>query len=543
MWGLTGATAGADQATSSFAFLFHNPSPFSVVTFSPSAVTGDTTQCPHVGVQVGPNLGAQDVIFYTPPGNPCDFTCVSTTAQCGNVHQQCEQYMFRVPSLPDSICVAGVEGAGNPFAGCFGNPDMCIVFSQGGDPSEPYFTVCPPGGTVYLDANCNYTLPDFWMTAVAMDSTDSVLTMTQTPTSGTTVSGPQFVNVSLIATDAAFNSATCLIGLSVVDTIPGTISCPANILTGNDLGFCHAVLNYSLPTVNDNCTGYTPTLVSGMNSGGTFPVGTSTVTWQSSTGLGHNDTCSFTVTVNDTESPSISCPQNITVPADSGACTAIVNYGSVLGTDNCAGAVTTQPGGLPSGSAFPSGVTFNSFVVTDAAGNNNTCTFSVTVNLSALAVSPTVNNTPCAFQLACNGDTNGVVTAVATGGCPPYSYAWSNGQTTATASGLSAGVWTATVTDMQGTTQILTATIQAPPILAATTSGVSDVCAGDSTGTVDLSVTGGHACSPYTFAWSNGATTEDLMNVPAGTYTVTVTDIMGCTATASWTIGAVAPMP
>jgi hypothetical protein len=91
-------------------------------------------------------------------------------------------------------------------------------------------------------------------------------------------------------------------------------------------------------------------------------------------------TCSFTVTVNDTEDPAITCPADITTSNDTGDCSAVVTYTTPVGTDNCTGATTTQTAGLPSGSAFPVGVTTNTFVVTDAAGNTATCSFTVTVN-------------------------------------------------------------------------------------------------------------------------------------------------------------------
>src|SRR5207244_3249363 len=95
---------------------------------------------------------------------------------------------------------------------------------------------------------------------------------------------------------------------------------------------------------------------------------------------GNTATCSFTVTVNDSEPPVIACPTNIVANVDASLCSAVVTYSAPVGTDSCAGAVTTQTGGLASGSAFPVGVTTNVFLVTDAAGNTATCSFTVTVN-------------------------------------------------------------------------------------------------------------------------------------------------------------------
>src|SRR5206468_1107580 len=94
---------------------------------------------------------------------------------------------------------------------------------------------------------------------------------------------------------------------------------------------------------------------------------------------GNTATCSFTVTVTDSEPPVIGCPSNIVANVDASLCSAVVTYTAPVGTDNCAGAVTTQTGGLASGSAFPVGVTTNVFLVTDAAGNTATCSFTVTV--------------------------------------------------------------------------------------------------------------------------------------------------------------------
>ncbi|MCF8269637.1 MAG: T9SS type A sorting domain-containing protein [Crocinitomicaceae bacterium] len=119
--------------------------------------------------------------------------------------------------------------------------------------------------------------------------------------------------------------------------------------------------------------------------------------------------------------------------------------------------------------------------------------------------------------IICNGGT-GVVTVVATGGTPPYTGLGNFNFT--------AGSYSLTITDANGCTSSSSVTIIEPlPILLTGSINAN---------AIDISVSGGTA--PYVFLWSNGATTEDLTNLSAGTYTVTVTDDNGCTSTESFTV-------
>lgn len=120
------------------------------------------------------------------------------------------------------------------------------------------------------------------------------------------------------------------------------------------------------------------TQTAGLPSGSLFPVGTTTCTFLVTDGASDSQSCSFTVTVTDNEAPVITCGTNVSVATDAGQCSAVVNYPTVGATDNCS-ATVTQLAGLPSGSAFPVGVTTNVFAATDAAGNIDTCMFTVTV--------------------------------------------------------------------------------------------------------------------------------------------------------------------
>jgi hypothetical protein len=143
-----------------------------------------------------------------------------------------------------------------------------------------------------------------------------------------------------------------------------------------DPALCSAVVTFTV-TANDDCDGV---LVPVCNppSGSTFTKGTTTVTCGVSDSSGHASSCSFTVTVNDTEQPTISCPASKTViAARPGDPVVIVNYPAPAAADNCGlqNVVCTPP----SGAAFPLGVTTVSCTATDTSGNTSACSFTVTV--------------------------------------------------------------------------------------------------------------------------------------------------------------------
>ena len=151
--------------------------------------------------------------------------------------------------------------------------------------------------------------------------------------------------------------ATCSTIISTMpDAIPPSISCPANISVTNDAGNCSAVVTYTAPVGTDNCPGATTTRIAGLASGSAFPVGTTTITHQVTDASGNTATCSFTITVNDTEAPTIACPSNISQANDIGICGAIVSYSTPIVSDNCPNPPSpVLLSGLSSGSTFPIG--------------------------------------------------------------------------------------------------------------------------------------------------------------------------------------------
>ncbi|MEZ7497116.1 T9SS type A sorting domain-containing protein, partial [Leeuwenhoekiella aequorea] len=176
-----------------------------------------------------------------------------------------------------------------------------------------------------------------------------------------------------------------------------------------------------------------------------------------------------------------------------------------------------------------SGLTAGTYDVTVTDANGCTATASIQVN------EPTIlSASGVATAVSCNGGSDASIDLAVVGGTASYTYLWSNGATTEDLSGLTAGTYDVTVTDANGCTATASIQVNEPTILTASGVATAVSCNGGSDASIDLAVVGG--TKPYTYAWNNGATTEDLSGLTAGTYDVTVTDANGCTATASFVI-------
>ncbi|MBN4062409.1 choice-of-anchor J domain-containing protein, partial [Bacteroidales bacterium AH-315-I05] len=135
-------------------------------------------------------------------------------------------------------------------------------------------------------------------------------------------------------------------------------------------------------------------------------------------------------------------------------------------------------------------------------------------------------------DVLCTNDNTGSATVSVSGTSTPYTYAWSNGATGATASNLVAGNYTVTVTDASACTVDTSVTITQPAsALSVTTSSTNETSFGANDGTATATPSGG--TSPYSYSWSNAATTQTISGLTPGTYTVTITDANGCTASGS----------
>ncbi len=292
-------------------------------------------------------------------------------------------------------------------------------------------------------------------------------------------------------------------------------------------------------TANEPCNGNSVGSASSTVTGGTAPY---TYTWTPTGGTNANaaglsagtytittedhNGCTGTATVTITQPPPIvvtATPVNILCNGGIGSATTIVTGG----TPNYTYAWTPIGGTNSTGTGLTVGT--YSINVTDANG----CTGSTTVSITQ---PPPLTATTTMTQANC-GNANGTATATAGGGTPNYTYSWApSGGTNATATGLTAGSYTVTVTDANlcTTTSVIVVT-SSGGIMVTMGANTDDLCNGSNNATATVNVTGG--TMPYTYAWAPiGGTNSTGTGLLANTYTVTVTDANGCNGTATVTI-------
>ncbi|NNM16657.1 MAG: hypothetical protein HKO56_08365, partial [Bacteroidia bacterium] len=242
-------------------------------------------------------------------------------------------------------------------------------------------------------------------------------------------------------------------------------------------------------------------------------------------------TSSISVTITEPAAITLTCAE--TSPATCAAADGSANV-SAAGGD---GGPYTYLWNNSSTNATISGVVAGVYVVTvsDGSGCTSTCSATITQNnVMTGTVSGTSTDATCT---AADGSATADVSLA--GGTGPYTYAWSDGQSLQTATGLVAGPYTVIVSDISGCTDEVNVTVTAAnPVTISCTPADATCAAAD--GTINTVVAGD--AGGLSYAWSDGSSMPNLMNVVAGTYTVTVTDANGCTATCSATIGSTNPM-
>lgn len=252
----------------------------------------------------------------------------------------------------------------------------------------------------------------------------------------------------------------------------------------------------------------------------------------------------YTVTVTDSDGCSATSSVTITQPAAL-VVTASATGQTMSGVNNGTATVSISGGNFPYSVLWSTGSTL--LTINNLAPGQYSVTVT-DVNGCAKTASATVNPLQCSItgvitpvNPTCSGSNNGSASVAVSGVPNPVSYVWSNGLQSQTISSLLAGTYTVTATGANGCTLALSTQLTAPQPVSAVETGNSPVsCLGSQNGSATLNASGG--TGPYTYSWSNNSTGASISGVPAGTYTCTISDSRGCTATRSVTIGAPAAL-
>jgi len=325
---------------------------------------------------------------------------------------------------------------------------------------------------------------------------------------------------SVTVTDVNGCTTTATVAVTQPTALATTTTATAVLCNGGNTGSASVNVTGGTGPYNYNWTPGNPT-----GDGTNTITGLTAATWS--------------VTVTDANGCTTTATVNVTQPTALAATTSFTQ--ATCGNSNGSAAVSVT-GGVgpysyawsPSGGtgATASGLTAGAYTViyTDANG----CTGTATVNVPN-AGSPTAVITTT-VHVSCFGGNNGSATVSASGGTGPYTYAWApTGGTGATGTALIAGPYTVTVTDANGCSTTATVTITQPPVFTSTATATPALCNGGNTGTASVSTTGGAGGNTYN--WTPGNPTGDgsanVTGLTAGTWSVTVTDVNGCTTTAT----------
>lgn len=459
---------------------------------------------------------------------------------------------FSRSHVPGDVFQIGTTTVTYIFKDAAGNDATCTFDVVVQDNTVPNVSGCPTAVTVQTGVgNTTCTQTATWTEPTATDNCGGALTFFSRSHAPGATFNKGTTTVTYIFKDAAGNQGSCSFDVVVQDnTLPVVSGCPStiNVQTGAGNTTCTQTATWTEPTAADACDGSLAYFSRSHAPGSSFNKGTTTVTYIFKDAAGNQSSCSFDVVVTDNTAPVLSCPANQTViESPAGAGSAIVNYPAATATDNCPG-IGTIMYSQASGTSFPVGTTTVNVSVTDAAGIQSNCSFTVTVTPACQITPPAnimVNN--AAGQCGTNVTYSPATT---TGNCGALNYShvsgsfFTVGSTTVTVSSPSTGVsnsFTVTVLDAElpqittcpGNQTVNTAANQCVSSPVSFTAAATDNCTGGLTVKYFIGMT--QITSPHVF--NKGTTMVTVKakdaagNETTCSFNVTVNDIQNPTIT------------
>ncbi|MCW5908676.1 MAG: choice-of-anchor L domain-containing protein [Chitinophagales bacterium] len=401
----------------------------------------------------------------------------------------------------------------NPQATIASNTTFAVEVTSGG---------CKANDTV------NVTVGSLTISATATNTTCSYL---DDGTATVTVQNPNGNYTYQWSNSATTQNLTALGSGSYTVTVTQNANCTASASV--TVQSPPAIL-FASPVVNNTtCFGGNDGSISITASGGT---GSLVYLWSnggSSSSIGSLVAGSYVVTASDVNSCTATASATVSSPPQlqlSLSHTDITCFGNNDGT-----ATATATGGTGTISLLwsngSSSATINSLPPANysvTATDANACSVSASVNVNEPAL---LTVSLSAVAVSCFGGANGIVSSNVSGGTGNKTFLWSNGAVTANLNNVAANTYSVTVTDANNCTASASIVVAEPTQLTLTYTTVNVTCFGGNNGSIDITVTGG--APQYAYNWSSGTGSEDLLNVAANSYSVTVTDANSCTVSSS----------
>jgi len=538
----------------------------STVTYSVTDVNGNVDSC---SFTVTVNGTANPPVINCPN----DTSAIAIPSSCSNSFMGLSLEVTSDPTDIESITyeLTGATVLSSPTTGMndvsgvdFANGITTVTYTAtnfAGEMTSCSFTVeiipgagepvqCP--NDITIDAaldSCGVSV--FWAEPVPMDACGNPIML-----AGTHSPGDFFplgtTEVTYTATNGQGAQTVCTFDVTVLDIETIQIAnCPGTITVEADMNACVGMnVQWVEPTFSSACN--TPTVLSSHNPGDAFPLGTTIVAYVARLANGQVALCDFEVVVEDRTAPNIDvCTDDITVAAPMGACEAMVMWNDPIAFDNCS--TPTYSYSIPNGSIFPVGDTMVTAYATDASGNVDSCSFSVSVTggttpvfdcprsvlyrADGQLISDPDNFIRSGFGNGCDGIFLDFDFPTATTQCGTVTVQQIGGAVSGSRFpvGFSFLLFEATASDGSTSQCQLSIGVEAVPSLEISAVDTT-VCNGESV-TLEASAIRG---ADYSWTGPNGFTATDsiitLNNITvaqAGTYTVTALTEGGCTQTDS----------